>query len=86
MMEAFRDWPEVCDVSGFTPTISITKLLPDQKQLLWRHLKSSHPDKAQELALIMNDQNVLDIFDCFGAELLLEEKFVPDNLRWLVKK
>jgi hypothetical protein len=86
MMEAFRDWPEVCDVSGFTPTISITKLLPDQKQLLWRHLKSFHPDKAQELALIMNDPNVLEILDCFGAELLLEEKFVPDNLRWLVKK
>lgn len=48
--------------------------------------KSSYPDKARELALLMADPNVLELLEYFGAEMLLEEKYVPDALSWLVKR
>lgn len=85
-LDEFKNWPEVCETRSYSPNISISALLPDQKRLLWQHLKSSFPDQAQSILQVMDDPMVVDLMDKFGAELLLEEKYVPRELRWLLRK
>lgn len=85
-LDAFKDWATVCEVGSYTPKLSISALLPDQKRTLWEHLKKSHPDKAREISLVMCDPLIIELMCDFGGELLLEEKYVPDSLRWLIKR
>ncbi len=84
--DSFKDWPQVCEVGTFLPTISVSRLLPDQKRLLWEHLKTFHPDKAKSIALIMSDELALSIIETFGADLVIEEQYVPLELRWLLAR
>lgn len=83
---ALEDWPEACEARSYSPNISISALLPDQKKLLWQHLKISFPEVAKSISELMDDPIVMDMMNEFGAELLLEEKYVPSQLRWLIKK
>lgn len=85
-LDAFEDWPEVCETRAYSPNISVSALLPDQKRLLWNHLKISYPDIAKSISEVMDDPIALDLMEKFDAELLLEEKYVPDQLRWLIRK
>lgn len=85
-LDEFKDWPEACETRSYCPNISISALLPDQKRLLWQHLRNSFPEKAQSISQIMDDPIVLDLIEKFGAELLLEEEYVPNQLRWLIRK
>ena len=85
-IDSFINWPEVCEIAAYTPRISVTRLLPDQKQQLWQHLKTTHPEKAASFASLMKDPQFLELVAHFDAELLLDEEFVPGNLKWLVEK
>lgn len=85
-LDTFKHWPDACEIGSYAPALSIATLLPDQRRLLWRHLKISHPDKAQSISAVMEDAAVLELMEKFGAELLLEEKYVPEQLRWLIRK
>lgn len=85
-MDNFKDWPEVCHVGPFIPSLSLSSLLPDQKVTLWRHLKSVHPQKANEIAILMGDSKFQLLISEFTADLMLEEQFVPPELRWLLRR
>lgn len=85
-LNEFKHWPQVCETRSYCPNISISALLPDQKRLLWKHLKESFPEKAQSISQIVDDPIALELINKFGAELLLEEKYVPSQLRWLIRK
>jgi len=49
-------------------------------------LKKSFPEKAKSISQLMDDPIVLDLMEKFGAKLLLEEKYIPSQLRWLIRK
>lgn len=83
--DSFKDWPEVCEIGTYLPCIAVSRLL-HQKRFLWEHLKNVHPDKAKSIALIMSDDLALSIMETFGADLLIEEQYVPSELRWLLVK
>lgn len=85
-LDEFKNWPEVCETRSYCPHISISDLLPDQKRLLWQHLNKSFPEKAKSISQLMDDPIVLDLMEKFGAKLLLEEKYIPSQLRWLIRK
>lgn len=73
-------WPTTVASGSYNPALMISKLSAEEKNLLWTHLKSFHPEKARQIAEIMKDPIVMSIIEIFDGSLLVEPQFVPECL------
>lgn len=73
-------WPTTVASESYNPTLMISKLSVKEKNLLWTHLKSFHPDKARQIAGIMKDPIAKAIIEIFDGSLVVEPQFVPEIL------
>ena len=74
------NWPTPLPAGKYEPSLVISSLTPEEKQILWKHLKNKHPEKAKAVVELMSDPVVLSMIDTFDASLAIESMFVPGCL------
>ena len=79
------EWPTPVQAGKYEPALRISSLSRDEKQILWKHLKKSHPTKAKAISEIMDDPIVRSMIDTFDASLVIEKEFVPQCLLTLLE-
>lgn len=61
--------------------LKISDLNQEEKKLLWDHLKSSHPEYANELKTLLSTEPLATLVLEFAASPFIEEQYVPKMLR-----
>lgn len=79
------NWPTPVPSGRYEPGLCVSKLSAQQKNSLWLHLKSQHPQKAMEITEIMNDPIVSSLIRTFDGSLVIERVFVPESLLSLLE-
>ncbi|CAM3121551.1 Magnesium transporter [Vibrio tubiashii] len=79
------NWPTPVPSGRYEPGLCVSKLSAQQKNSLWLHLKSQHPQKAMEITEIMNDPIVSSLMRTFDGSLVIEREFVPESLLSLLE-
>lgn len=74
------DWPTPMPAGKYEPALVISSLTPEEKHILWKHLKKNSSEKANAVAELMSDPFVLSLIDTFEASLAIEMEFVPGCL------
>jgi hypothetical protein len=79
------NWPNPVPSGRYEPGLCVSKLSAQQKNSLWLHLKSQHPQKAMEITEIMSDPIVSSLIRTFDGSLVIEREFVPESLLTLLE-
>lgn len=84
------NWPTPVPSGRYEPGLSVSQLSARQKNALWLHLKSQHPQKAMEITEIMNDLSVNNpivssLIRTVDGSLVIEREFVPESLLSLLE-
>ena len=68
------NWPTPVPSGRYEPGLSVSQLSAQQKNALWLHLKSQHPQKAMEITEIMDDPTFHHSSIFIGNLYILEKR------------
>lgn len=80
VMDITASKPESRVSHEWEPSINVGSLSPEDKKVLWAHLKKHHPDLAQQIQVVMQDPGAQALVEHFGASLTIKPRYLPPRL------
>lgn len=78
---ALLSWPTVVAVRKLERTVAVGSLSRCDREKLGKHLLEQYPEMARELSVLQSDPMVRALRKAFDASLLLNEHYLPEELR-----